>query len=117
MNCGRQGCLMAFQDSSCLTDQTLRWQRRLRVRLFVNSYFSASINIRTRGVQAGIIIRIWGGDARGKWRRKMTNDECQMTKEGRNPKGGGWSPIGRGVIKFNHARKPLNWTSAFARGG
>ena len=65
MNCGRLGRLMAFQYSGCLTDQTLRWQRRLRVRLFVNSYFSASMNIRTRGVQATITIRICAADARG----------------------------------------------------
>ena len=37
----------------CLTDQTLQWQRRLRVRFFVNFYFSALMNIRTHGVQAG----------------------------------------------------------------
>ncbi len=36
----------------CLTDQALQWQRRLRVRFFVNCSFSASIDIRTHGVQA-----------------------------------------------------------------
>src|SRR5690349_24080935 len=36
----------------CLTDQTLPGQRRLRVRFRVNFFFSASMNIRTHGVQA-----------------------------------------------------------------
>lgn len=45
-----------FPRLHCLTDQTLRWQRRLRVRFFVNFSFSASMNVRTRGVQARLNI-------------------------------------------------------------
>ena len=47
----------------CLTDQTLRWQRRLRVRFFVNFHFSALMNVRTHGVQAGEKIGSPGLDA------------------------------------------------------
>ena len=50
----------------CLTDQTLRWQRRLRVRFFVNFYFSALMDVRTHGVQAGQNIAIPPRDASGK---------------------------------------------------
>lgn len=48
----------------CLTDQTLRWQRRLEVRFFVYFRFSALANIRTRGVQARV--RIGGPDGQAR---------------------------------------------------
>ncbi len=43
--CGRLGRREApLRRLHCLTDQTLQWQRRLKVRLFVNFSFSASMN-------------------------------------------------------------------------
>jgi hypothetical protein len=39
----------------CLPDR-VAWQRRLKVRLQVNFFFSALTNSRTRGVQAGVTI-------------------------------------------------------------
>src|SRR6266567_5157738 len=50
----------------CLTDQTLRWQRRLRIRFRVNCFFSAPMNSRKRGVQASSNIGFATVDARQK---------------------------------------------------
>ena len=59
-----------LSELHCLTDQTLQWQRRLKVRFCVNFFFSASANIRTRGVQAEKIIRPTRSNARGKGQKK-----------------------------------------------
>jgi hypothetical protein len=50
--CGRLlgAAKAALEGSIALT--RLPWQRRLTVRFFVNFLFSASMNVRTRGVQA-----------------------------------------------------------------
>ena len=52
MNLRETWSARGFPRLHCLTDQSLRWQRRLKVRFFVNFYFSASMDIRTHGVQA-----------------------------------------------------------------
>src|SRR6266404_5548222 len=45
MNLREAGSAHGFPRLHCLTDQTLLWQRRLRVRFLVNFSFSASMNI------------------------------------------------------------------------
>src|SRR5437899_8386828 len=56
-----------LSELHCLTDQTLLWQRRLRVRFLVNFSFSASMNIRTHGVQAVKSLILWRAVASPNW--------------------------------------------------